>query len=145
MTNTISLKNAKKLKDVADKYGIKLPESKYIWEGNIAGTHTYTDANGKDKTAEYVIKEDGGFCLVDRANQHLLDELGFLTYTTNELLEFLPNRIDERYFSLQKGKDIYYARYSTPSPYNTEANTPQDALCLLAIKLIKKGIIKPQN
>ena len=129
---TISLQNAKKLHEVAVKYGVELPESEY-W---------YTKYN-HDKFALMTLTEaDERF-----KEDHTVDTLFSILATTDELLEWLPDGIDGKDFCLIKhenGYSVYYYFVNGDMVFTdflSVASTPADALCLLAIKMIEKGII----
>jgi len=135
MNNTISLKNAKKLHEVADAKGVELPDSdKKHFYGESADSSKY----GWLFTNTYKIDD------IQKYQDWLLP-----AYTTDELLEWLPavvinDRHEVFYFSIQKSDDEYAAGYSDGNPVGNTifALTPADALCLLAIELISKNIIK---
>ena len=124
MTNTISLKNAKKLKEAAEKYRVELPISKKYWVGDKDNPINYYKAIRTRTIGVYP------------------------AYTTNELLEWLPPIIDNNRIMLQKGLMgnqyyiIFFDLITNEEQTQTKADTPQDALCLLAIILIKNKIIK---
>lgn len=104
MTNTITLQNAKKLKEV--KYRVELPDDEWC-------DKQYE--NGKQ----------------------------FNLYTTTELLERLPIEIRNSLRWIGNEESPYALELSGEYEKITVfAKTPADALCLLAIELIKKRIIK---
>ena len=116
MTNTILLENAKKLKEVAEKYGVKLPvcfqkeEEKFSYSGIMGYKLSYEKVN-------------------------LYDEY--------ELSNWIGGEITIKTIIDKEGKTTYFAhRKEHNYVWVAEANTPQGALCLLAIELIRKGIIK---
>ena len=117
MTNTITLQNAKKLKEVADKYGVELPSSEY-WYLTSTGQKLHWDN------------------LPEYCKEHETLDDSVQAYTTDELLEWLP----ENTTLISKIKDEridggYMAIYKDVRELDI---APQDALCLLAISLIKK-------
>ena len=141
----ISLENAKKLYEVAKKYVVELPESKWVWY--------------KHPLRKWV-KRFGNII----TNENLGDEY-IPAYTTDELLEWLPAYleketegfvIDEEIIkqkksfnlNIRKTEPYFYCFYSRVSGegeefmVEEEAETPADALCKLATKLIEEGVIK---
>ena len=126
---TISLENAKKLKEVAEEKGVTLPESENI--------HFLS----KELEKKHYYNEHGqGYDIPDGWTVN--------AYTTDELLKWLPETVlypnnpdIGLLFELTKDENNYQANYGSGLFYG-EAETPADALCLLAIKLIKEGIIK---
>ena len=120
---TISLENAKKLYKVAKEKGVALPKSIWCWANDY--DTNYCVALSKSKTALY-------------------GEPTYPAYTTDELLEWLLKRIYSPYLLFWTGKDgkLYTSLENGELDSGNGVETPADALCQLAIKLIKEGIIK---
>ena len=123
---TTSLELAKELHDVAKKYSVKLPTSKWVWY--------------KHPLRKWV-KRFGNVI----TNKNLGDEY-FNAYTTDELLEWLPDEINVggrdpiMNLKLEKMSQEEYGAYFFIK--TGVGKTPANALCKLAIKLIKEGVIK---
>ena len=124
---TISLENAKKLHEVANKHDVKLPDSEY-----------YYVLFGADKT-EWDIKTAFEVKQAQYNNT-------YKALTSDELLEWLDWSYKYGYLVLDKGRCDYMAGYiDMNGNYLLESErvkNPADALCLLAIKMMEKGIIK---
>ncbi len=129
----INLKNAKKLYEVATKCGVKLPNSEWWHLTNARQIVHWGD-------------------LPEYCKEHKDTDDSIPAYTTDELLELMPFKIDDKYLL----KLVKVDKYSYVSIYESvsgekwkkmttaglRTDTPADALCLLAITLIDKKIIK---
>ena len=110
---------AKRLRKIAEKYGVELPSSKQSFVNK-------NDSSSPQYEVSNLLYEHG-----------FADVYGFPCYTTDELLEWLPEDIiiwrdsKEKYFAKRDGYDE-----------NFSGKSPSEALAELAIILIKKGILK---
>ena len=142
---TISLENAKKLHEITKERGVKLPDSEYfVFDDGDFGNKKHWEENdwkyGKCRTIKFYDEDENKFD--EEAN--LIET--YKAFLTDELLEWLSTEISIRKDTNGKFNVItYFYRDNSCKDrdwYYHEADTPADALCLLAIELIKKGIIK---
>lgn len=162
MKKTISLKLAKKIQKVAEKKGIKLPESGQIYSFVSADNQpviTYLFRNTKDFDVKdfnlfsllpekYVFKKGGSW-----VKKHC-QKFNFFAYDTTELLEMLPAFIEKgtKTFNLNLRKTIpyFYCFYSNIRDreeflfeFDTaEAPTPTEALGKMLLYLLENDLIK---
>ena len=144
---TITLQNSKALHAICKEKGVIMRESvKSHTKGRNFKITLLSDSTYNIKKTIPAIK---GGVWSDYVGDGFWSYKQYPAYTTNELLDWLPvyidlpnGRYDARlYFSkFDDGYTAYYqigcAEWDLPS----KAPTPQDALCLLLIELIKKGI-----
>jgi len=124
MAKVITLDLAKQLAEVAEKHGVKLPESEYSHSWNTLLKRwelTFHDAEG----------EEG-----------IMYSNSIPAYQTDELLEWI-RKFGAREIRLWPLKNHYWGGccpFSLPKD-NQLSNTPRDTVCRLAIDLVEKGII----
>jgi len=112
--NTITLKTAKKLYELAKEKGVKLPESEYRVD-------EVTNIYAKDENTPVTT---------------------YKTYTTDELLEWLPEGHTVSKIETKNGKKYVSTFSDLRIIFTKRADIPAEALGLLAIELIKRGLTK---
>ena len=147
---TISLSNAKKLRNIAQKKGIELP----YYNGKEFCEFYYLYVT-EEKTVNYNID-------YFKKNKRILVSSDLLrtpevttpkdfiipAYTIKELLEWLPAEIietgNQKLTLVKDRQDLYIATYQNKEEVSflEVADTPEDALCLLALSLLESSLIK---
>lgn len=133
MKETISLENAKDLHVICKEKEVKMIGSRY--------KHFYGEwdrPNPVDIFGNVYIGKSGWIIVNTYRHDDYSDWL-LPAYTTNELFEWFHKL--KRFISLENNDDfrkkVDYEAYSNKDVIKTNAETPQDALCLLLINHFK--------
>ena len=137
---TVSYELALELKEVAEKHGVVLPESHWDW----------SKYSGLDE--EPILRESWG--LNHKWMRNPVTEVWYpfesscSTHTADELMDWLPNKIDgfEQITKFQVSKVngeyfVFLIMFSSPEK-GTSSSTLADALAQMAIWLIENGYVK---
>jgi hypothetical protein len=135
MPQTTSFELSKQLFEVAKSKRVELPPSEYVSQ---IGIHGYTNLIEKSKIGDTFLIADSD-CI-------------YPSYTTDELLAWLPANIGNNNLDMQKWStqlvpiETFAAVYSSPEfadAFCIEVNqSPSNALAKLAIYLIENDLLK---
>lgn len=130
MNNTISLELAKKIHEAAKEKGVELRQTEWVF----CKCYAYTE----DEEYTWVLNHWGDASRkVKKMN----------AYTTDELLEMLPETSVNGYIVLEKMKDGYLCEYKANFKRNhheTQARIPSEALGEMLYYLIENDLY-PNN
>ena len=134
---TVSYELALRLKEVAEKHGVVLPDSYFIWYRQDCDKSTHIDKR-EESPNDIMPRKYLGRDMCD-------------AHTADELMDWLPIYITllnhgRFYLMIEKESDpfyftVIYHQYNTPANY-FENEILADALAQMAIWLIENGYVK---